>query len=436
MTCDGIALVTSSVADSAFDGGPAQRARIRFVSSTILILAMLLLGLSFATAPGGGRTAFGSMLGADFAGFYTAGWILNHHQPAQLYDNAFQDEIHHHLHPHLGMEEKLPYLHPPFVAWAFRPFALLPYRAAFALWLLVSLAVYLFGLMLTFRGIPMSAADRRSVLLLALSFEPFVMECWLGGQLSAVGFCCLAAAVALDRRGRPLLAGLVLGLCLYKPTLLLVVLPMLLAARRFWTLAGVAITGLLLAGLTLVVIGWDGTWAFVDALTGFTRGAAQSGGLSLRTWKYVDLSAFTRAILGPTLAQRLLFGALALPLLGWLLFRAWRTDASNPRQLSLLWAAALLATPVINLYVGVYDSILAVLGALLLMDALGCTVDVMPRRLRFGLVALYLVPWFAQPLARVALVQVFTLVLVALTCYSLRPTDPHSRLPRHCGVDG
>ena len=52
-------------------------------------------------------------------------------------------------------------------------------------------------------------------------------------------------------------------------------------------------------------------------------------------------------------------------LLGRLLLRAWRTPTPDRLQLTLLWATAVLATPVVNLYVGVYDSVLAVLGALL-----------------------------------------------------------------------
>jgi len=407
--------VTPSGLDSLLDS-----VRIRFVSSTILVLALLLLGASFATAPGGGRTLFHSALGADFTGFYTAGYILNHREPALLYDSRFQDETHHQLHPHLSENETLPYVHPPFVAWMFRPLALLPYSWAFAIWLLLSLSLYLLGLTLTLRDLPsLSGADRLTALLLSLSFEPFVMECWVGGQLSAIGFCCLAAAVALDRQGRPLFSGLVLGLCLFKPTLLLVVLPVLLASRRFWILAGIVLTGLALAGLTLTVVGWDGTWAFVDKLTGFTRSATQNSGLELPLPKFIDLNAFTRMLLGASLAQRLLFAALALPLLGGLLLRAWRTDTCDRRQLTLLWATTLLATPVVNLYVGVYDSVLAVLGALLLVDGLGCTGTTVPPRLRYGLLALYVVPWFTQPLARAVHVQVFTVVLVALACYSL-----------------
>ncbi len=415
----------SSVADSLF-----ETVRIRFVATAILIVAFVLLGVSFASAPDGGRTPFGPLLGVDFTGFYTAGYILNHYPPAQLYDATFQDEVYHQVHPAVRVDETMPFVHPPFVAWAFRPLARLPYPWAFAVWLPISLGLYVLGLLLTLRSVSLPASDRVTALLLGLSFQPFVLETWLGGQLAAVGFCCLAAGIALDRRGRPLLAGLVLGLCFYKPTLLLVALPVLLAGRRFWTLAGIARSGLALAGLTLTVVGWEGTLAFVRVLTGFAHTATGTSQIELKLWKYVDLNNAATLLLGVSWAQRLVFAVLALPPLAWLLLCAWRSDWSNPRRLTLLWASVALAALVVNVYVGVYDSVLAVLGALLLVDALGCTGATMPSRLRYGLAALYVVPWFSQPLGKYGHVQLFTLVLLGLTWYSL------SQVRRGCPVLG
>jgi hypothetical protein len=406
-----------SYCDSRLDPG-----LIRFVCVTVLLLSLVLLVVSFVTAEPNGKTLFGPPLGADYAGFYTAGTILNRHESTSLYNRAEQDRIHHEVHPFLRLEETAPYVHPPFVALAFRPLARLPYAWSFAVWLFISLALYLAGLVLTLRTLPaLSAADRLTALLLALSFEPFVMECWLGGQLSAVGFFCLAAAVALDRSDRPFASGLVLGLCLYKPTLLVLVLPMLLAARRFWTLLGVALTAAALGLLCLGAVGWEGSRAYLDVLLGFTRTTTQSGALELRTWKYVDLNAFTRLLLhGPSLGQRLLLLALALPPFLALLRAAWKLDQRDEVSRQLLWSATLLGTPVLNLYVGIYDSILAVLGALLLAGVLRQRAPALPPGLRAWLVALYVVPWFTQPLARSPLgLQPLTLVLFGLTIYSL-----------------
>ena len=94
-----------------------ERRRIRFVCISVLVMSLALLAVSFATADRG-RTVFGPPLGADYAGFYVAGMLLNRAPPERLYDFALQDEMYHAVLP----EEKghLPFLHPPFVALASR----------------------------------------------------------------------------------------------------------------------------------------------------------------------------------------------------------------------------------------------------------------------------------------------------------------------------
>jgi Glycosyltransferase family 87 len=410
---------------AAFLDERLDRNTIRFFCITILLLSLALVVASFATAEGG-RTVWGPSLGADFTGFYTAGYILNRHSAAQLFDNDSEHEdsqytIHHKLHPHLHPDETLPFVHPPFVALAFRPLAMLPYKWAFAIWMLISLALYLAGLAVILRKLPASAcSDRVTVFLLALSFEPLVMECWLGGQLSSVGFCCLAVALAFELTGRPFVSGLVLGLCLYKPTLLVVIVPVLLVARRFWTLLGFTLTALILTGLTLWGIGWDGCHLYLDVLLGFTQTATEAGFLKLPTEKYVDLNAFTRLLLGgPSEGQRLLLLVLAMPLFLGVLGFAWRLDARGDNYRRLTWSAALFATLVVNLYVGVYDSVLAVLGGLLTAAVLWQRAPMLPGGFRAWLVGLCLVPWFTQPLARAIGVQPFTLVLYGAAIYPL-----------------
>lgn len=411
-----------------------EPARIRFVSGAILGLSLVLLVLSFVSSSKGGRTLFGPGLGADYAGFFTGGYILDHDPPALLYDRSFQDEVHHKLHPYLGQEETLPFVHPPFVAWAFRPLSRLPYAWSFAVWLVLSLGLYLTGIWLALHT-PYSvlsdsySLDRLTVLLVVLSFEPFVMECWLGGQLSAFGLCSLALFLALDQSGRSLLAGMFLGLCFYKPTLLLVLLPVLIVARQFWTLFGVALTGTGLGLLSWATVGRDGIQAFFEAVLGLSRSTTQSGALTLRTWKYVDLNAFTRLLLGPSLPQRLLFLALALPPLGLLLWRAWQVRQDDREGRLSLLSIAILATPLINLYVGIYDSILAVLGVLVLAGGWLRHHQALPPRLQLWLVALYVVPWFTQPLARLPSLhlQLYTLVLFGLALDFLVKNDADSR---------
>ncbi len=421
-----------------------EPARIRFVSGSIVVLSLILLVLSFASAARGGATLFGPGLGADYAGFYTAGYILDHDPPARLYDRAYQDQVHHELHPHLRQEETLPFVHPPFVAWAFRPLSRLPYAWSFAVWLVLSLGMYLGGIwlllstqysVLSTQYSVRNASDRLTIFLLALSFEPFVMECWLGGQLSAFGFLCLAAFLALDRSGRQLPAGLVLGLCLYKPTLLVILLPVLLAARRFWTLLGVTLTGLGLLLLTWATVGTEGIRAFLEAGARFSRNI-QSGDLILPLRKFVDLNSCTQLLLGLSWPQRLLVLALILPPLGLLLWRAWHLKPQDEESRLTVFAVALLATPVLNFYVGIYDSILAVLGVLILAGLQLRHRPALSPRFQLWLLALYVAPWVTQPLARLPglHLQVYTFVLYGLTVLLLKQCGPGEEYPVNCGI--
>jgi hypothetical protein len=397
------------------------RHRVRFVCISVVLMAFALLVVSFATADQG-QTVFGPPLGADYAGFYVAGTLLNTAPPERLYDFARQDAIYHAVLPR--DQGHLPYLYPPFVALAFRPLAQLPYTWSFAAWLVLSGGLYIGGLLLALRALPsLPRSDRPLIVLIALSFEPFVMECWLGGQLSALGFFCMALAWYCQETGRPVAAGAALGCCLYKPTLLVLFLPLLMVGRCWRQLAGFAMTAVVLAGISLAAVGWATCVDYARLLVGFAGTTSGSEGVVLPAAKYIDLNSFLRLLLGsPSLLSRTLMLVVVMVPLGALAAAWWRlgNDGGSRR---VVWAATLTWTLVANLYVGVYDSILIVLSALLTADALA-----QPRRdkTRSGsqvfhlfLLLLYIAPWLSQHLARGIGLQVYTVILLAFGVYQL-----------------
>jgi hypothetical protein len=398
-----------------------ERRRVLFVSAAVLVMSLALLAVSFATAERG-QTVFGPPLGADYAGFYAAAMLLNTTPPDRLYDFTLQDAIYHEVLP--DDPGHLPYLHPPFVALTLRPLARLPYAWSFGAWLVVSAGLYLAGLILTLKRLRFAPADRPLILLLALSFEPFIMECWMGGQLSAVGFFCVALAYYWLETGRPTAAGAALGLCLYKPTLLVLLLPMLVLARRWRPLAGFALAGLGLAGVSVAAVGWRACLDYAGLLLGFARTTGGSGGAVLPASKYVDLNSFFRMLCGgpSPFTRALMLLTLAVPL-GCLAVGWWRVGRGGGPCRRVLWAATLTWTLVANLYVGAYDSILVVLAALLTADALyqpgeGAAPFRSPTLPAF-LLLLYLVPWVSQHLARATGLQLSTLILLAFGAYQL-----------------
>ena len=412
------------------------------VAAGAIVAVSLVLVVTLFFTSNRGRTAFGIPLGADFSGFYVAAEILDRGEPQQLYDRELHHRLYHELLPNEDPRESIPYVHPPFVAGFLRPLAWLPYETAVGIWLVISASLYIAAMILFLESIPWpekkqsveSAAGshrysiaRRAleqygfVVLLAVSFEPFAFECWLGGQLSAIAFCSYALCFAARQRGKPLLAGTALGLCFYKPTLLLLTLPMLVIGRRWQMLLGMTITGAALAMASLLLVGWDVNIGYLDVLLSFRKSTSE-GDLEIRTWKYVDLNNCLRLLLGggspfqlPLLA---IVGVLPFVFLArfW-----WKWDRLDEDQRTTLWAATITWTPVLNLYFGIYDSILIVQSVLMTVASLclrsKSETPLTNSGVAYLLLLIYLVPWFSQILARMTGVPLYTLLLMGLGSY-------------------
>jgi hypothetical protein len=306
----------------------------------------------------------------------------------------------------------------------FTVLARLPYAWAFFLWILLSLALYAWGFSLLWRTLKGIPSDAWLVsFLLSLSFMPFLVECLAGGQTSAVGFFCLALALSSERRGHYFLCGLALSLCTYKPTLLLLAVPMLVITRRYKTLLGFVAGCVILALVSVLLVGRNGCVGYINTLLYFT-GASTSADTGLRSWKYVDVNSFFRLLLGQyPLLRWVLTAATFLFVLPFLFLVWWVSDLKRRDEQGLVWAMTLAWTLVINLYVGIYDSTLAVLSSLLAADVLyrqaGRNPLGLPSSFKIILLLLYVVPWITQPIARLTGFQPYMAVLALLGGYQL-----------------
>lgn len=399
---------------------------LRLASVAVLVVGVVILAVSFATSDRG-RTYFGPPLGNDFAGFLVAAQILERGQAAQLYDRELHDRLYHELLPNLLPGDSIPYVHPPFVAGVLRPLTRVSYETAVAIWLAISAGLFVGGVWLLVRSLPDLRREHAGLsLLLACSFEPFLMECWLGGQLSAVGFFSYALAWFAWSRHRPISAGMALGMSFYKPTLLLLTLPMLVIGRCWRVLLGMTMTGVLLAGLSLVFAGWNVSVGYLDVLLSF-RKSTSGGGLGILTWKYVDLNNTLRLLCGGrSPALTIVFLIFALIPFAALAKSWWGWPSSNADQRQWFWAATLTWLPVLNLYVGIYDSIFVVQSVLLVADALlregQRKTPLTSSGLAYWTLAIAATAWFSQSLARISGVQVYTLTLIGLGIFLLRRT--------------
>src|SRR5580700_2739657 len=202
-----------------------------------------------------GQTFMGRALGGDFVQFYVVGKILNQHDSARVYDLDLEVPLQHQAAPETSKDQMLVFASAPYAALIYRPFALLSYPWAYVAWLAFSMALYGAGMVLLLGSVQLTDAQRKTGFLLGISSMPFLIESWIGGQISVVGFFAVALFVFCRARNRKFLAGLALALALFKPTLIAVPVLMLLCGRRWRMLSGV-VTGA--AGLVLASIGTVG----------------------------------------------------------------------------------------------------------------------------------------------------------------------------------
>src|SRR5262245_31663828 len=356
----------------------------------------------------------------EFMAFYTVGRMLNESSYG-LYDSTEFLKQYDRLFPRESGGAPL-YAHAPFEALAFRPFAYLPFKVALVAWQFASIALVSAGFALIWRsGTALPRSSLPLALVLALSFQPISVALIFNGQVSALVFFWLALALWLDRRGREYGAGAALSLCLAKPTLLILLLPMLAIGRRWRAIGGFLAGSVVLAGVSLLLIGWQGNVDYVLTLLRFGRVTAASDEAFSPPSLYVDLNSFTRMLTGwpgpVSLLVVAVIGAMLVPLL----VSVWRRAPQGwTRGWALTWASTITWTTLLNIYVPRYDTTIVVLGALLMVEALLATgpggLRVLPQVL---FAVMYVVAWIEPVPVKGGLLQPYTVVLAALGVHQL-----------------
>jgi hypothetical protein len=310
--------------------------------------------------------------------------------------------------PAAAARTNLFFVYTPFFALIFAPLALLPYLPAFACWALISLALFAVGFRLAWTAASLPVRHFKTGFVLALGFLPFYSWCLLTGQTSAFGFFWLALVIYLDRKGRSFASGCALAMLLYKPTLLLLLVPMLAITKRWRTLAGFCIGAFMLGLVSLALIGPSGIPAYRDMLASFSH--AKMTGQHLPFFD-VDALSFFLPFLGK---QAWLAVVVLAVVITPFLIQAWRRDPAGSFALAITWML------VLNFYVVIYDSTLIILAVVLTAGSLAHRH--LPRGFRWLLLALFLIPWVARQSAQSYGLQPMTIALVAFGCYQLSAT--------------
>ena len=169
----------------------------------------------------------------DFVNFYVGASIVCAGNGAKLYDRQIQDAAFKSI---LGHTSNQYFLHPAFEAGAFAPLTLLSLEQAFILWTLINVALLGLLPLILMRCIPL-VAERPYLGLLGFCFLPALTAIVLG-QDSVLLLFVIASSYLLIQKQKDPAAGLVLSLATIKFQYVLILLPLLLVARKLRVGAG------------------------------------------------------------------------------------------------------------------------------------------------------------------------------------------------------
>jgi alpha-1,2-mannosyltransferase len=360
------------------------RKRIAYYSTALLVCALIIQVVSVIRD---------REIGGDFAAFYAEGKVALKYPHADLYNIDLQDREYSSL---MGAQMSSPVAFMPWFTIILSLFARLPYLMALAVWTVISATFLVLGFLVTARSIGLPGHWNRLGTLACLAFPPYVFYTLINGQPSAFSFFVIALTYFLVKSKRHLFAGLTLSLLTFKPTLLVFIGPMILLTRQWKVFLGLLIGGAALVGISLLWAGVQGARGYFNLLNMYTQ-AINAPHEIFQTYKYVDIGAAVRLLLGSQFRLRLLLLAIVVPLVFYLWYRV------GPRPVS--WSLAIVCGILFNLYSPIYDCTPLIFAVLVI------GIDTLKTWL---IVALYLVPLITVPFAKFSGVQLYTLVLIAL----------------------
>lgn len=372
-----------------------------------------------------------TQLNSDFVLYYGDGTLVLRYSPTKVYDPALQRQVFNEIQPSPDAPYGLsPY--PPIVPIFFSLLARLPFNTAYFLWMTMSLASYCVGIRAVAKVVFPGEGPKFSILLcLALAFYPFVVETLFNGQLSAVAVLAVGSAIYQERRGRSFYGGLALGLLSYKPTLLVLMVPMLLLTRRFRMFAGF-VAGALALFLIGTAYGGLQVWpAYVRLLQFNSHLAGVHGGSALRLQKYLDFSSISHTIPnGRTAGILIIVSLVAVGITAVLAYLLWKSKKGPRPAQWLAWAAVLTWTLMLNVYVPIYDSILVVPAVILTLGALrDLNWSKAAEWVTFLAVLIFAASWITESVAKAHGIQLLTVaffVLGAAQIYFLNKANRQS----------
>ena len=341
----------------------------------------------------------GRPFGDDFINFWSAPYLAWHGHAATIYTwngfHAFETTL-----AGAGIDF-YHYSYPPVTLILTAPLAWLPYIPALFVWLVLGWLCFYIAL---------RAADpRRGTWLLALA-APAVFINAIGGQNGTWTAALLGGGLALLER-RPLWAGVLFGLLIFKPQLGLLLPVALLAGREYRAFAAAAVTAVVLVAASVLLFG-TALWSAYFAHATVLRHIILEDGTGV--WhRMVSVFVFARRLganVPVAYAAQAIVGVIAAAVVA----AAWYSEAARPAKYALLVLGTCLATP----YLQDYDLVVGVFVVVWLAALCPALLPEKPMMIGAGLILL--LPFVAAPLARVAGLALGALLLLPVFVIAAR----------------
>src|SRR5262249_48451422 len=232
-------------------------ARLRQGKARAIVLVVILWTLAIGVGAIGAslRGVSASKESADFAHFYTLGYLARLHHVSTLYDATALRQAHIDLVPS-SSAHVYPPVYPPQVALMFAPFSVMSYEHALLVWNALTAMLYAVIVWTAWKSVSDRLPNRAMAFTAAAAFPP-LWSLLLTGQNTIIVLAALWAGwLALERK-RPMLAGLALGVLAIKPQFGIPFAVIVLAGRE-WAMLGGALTSVAVQGCAVwLMLGWE-----------------------------------------------------------------------------------------------------------------------------------------------------------------------------------
>jgi len=346
----------------------------------------------------------------DFLPFYISARMVAQGSVGKLYDQQFAVRQMESI-LRQPAQVRLPYLFGPQVALLFAPLTALTFPLAAGIFAALSLVIFFLCIGLMWKSCP-HLREYVSLVVLSSAAYPPLFHTFIRGQISVLLLACFTSAWLAFSAGRPLLAGLALGLLACKPQFLVAIPVILLLAGAWRALAGTILSAAAQLGLTWIIFGsavmrayFSTLWHISSYMHAVEPGMASIQMHSLRSF-------WALLIPWPNLSMALyVFTSILVVILA---AAAWKSSLNMAVRFSALTLAAVLVNP----HLFVYDLLVLAPALLLLADwilsrSLAEEHPVFVDRLRLLTYLAFVLPLLG-PLSRWTHLQLSVLAFVAL----------------------